>query len=385
MIKVDLVFFDAGGGHRRAAEALKLIMDRDPFWDVRLLNIQEVFDPLDPARRLTGIRLQDLYNLMLKKNWTRAAPHFLPVLRAAIRYYHTEQVHLLEREWRGRVPDLAVSLIPHFNRAICESLREAAPQARFVTVLTDFADYPPHFWMERQEQSFIVGSTRAFEQARSLGIPDSRIYRTSGMMVHPRFYEPLRLDRGAERERLGLEPSVPTGLVLFGGYGSSVMLEIARRLDRSNLGLQLILICGQNEPLAAALRRGPARLRRHVVGRTAEVPYYMYLSDFFIGKPGPGSISEALLMGLPVIVECNARTLPQERYNAEWITEKQVGIVVPGFHRIDRALEDLLFPARYSRYKANVTSLNNRAVFEVPAILRQIAADAPVMLCKPSK
>ena len=31
----------------------------------------------------------------------------------------------------------------------------------------------------------------------------------------------------------------------------------------------------------------------HVVGFTSEIPYYMVLSDFFIGKPGPGSISEA--------------------------------------------------------------------------------------------
>ena len=51
----------------------------------------------------------------------------------------------------------------------------------------------------------------------------------------------------------------------------------------------------------------------------------MQLADFFIGKPGPGSVSEALAMRLPVIVECNAWTLPQERYNAEWIVEKEVG------------------------------------------------------------
>ena len=42
-----------------------------------------------------------------------------------------------------------------------------------------------------------------------------------------------------------------------------------------------------------------------VEGFTAEMPYYMQLSDFFIGKPGPGSISEAIAMRLPVIVESN--------------------------------------------------------------------------------
>jgi hypothetical protein len=60
----------------------------------------------------------------------------------------------------------------------------------------------------------------------------------------------------------------------------------------------------------------------------------MALSDFFIGKPGPGSISEALQLHLPVIVECNGKTLPQERYNAEWVAERGFGMVVDSFRKI---------------------------------------------------
>ena len=47
----------------------------------------------------------------------------------------------------------------------------------------------------------------------------------------------------------------------------------------------------------------PHHIPMFVEGFTKEVPYYMRLSDFFIGKPGPGSISEALAMKLPVLVE----------------------------------------------------------------------------------
>ena len=57
----------------------------------------------------------------------------------------------------------------------------------------------------------------------------------------------------------------------------------------------------------------------------------MALADFFIGKPGPGSISEALQFHLPVIVEANSKTLPQERYNAQWVTEKHFGVAVDSF------------------------------------------------------
>ncbi len=149
------------------------------------------------------------------------------------------------------------------------------------------------------------------------------------MILHPRFYQPISCDRRAERKQRGLDPDLPTGLVLFGGQGSDAMLEIAERLDAEGPhNLQLIFICGRNEKLADALRRRRSRLRSFVEGFTTQVPFYMRLSDFFIGKPGPGSVSEAVAMRLPVIVERNAWTLPQERYNAEWILEKQVGLVV---------------------------------------------------------
>ncbi len=150
------------------------------------------------------------------------------------------------------------------------------------------------------------------------------------------------------------------------------MLDIATRLDRSTLDLQLILICGRNNKLAQKLRERHWRRPAFVEGFTAEVPYYMHLSDFFIGKPGPGSISEALAMKLPVIVERNAWTLPQERYNATWIQEKQVGIVLANFRRIDKAVAELLSPGVLGRYRANAASIDNRAVFEIPEILQFI-------------
>jgi 1,2-diacylglycerol 3-beta-galactosyltransferase len=98
----------------------------------------------------------------------------------------------------------------------------------------------------------------------------------------------------------------------------------------------------------------------------------MQLADFFIGKPGPGSVSEALLMGLPVVVERNAWTLPQERYNAEWIVEQDVGVVVRHFRHINQAVERLLAPANLERLKANARAIRNRAVFEIPEILNKI-------------
>jgi UDP-N-acetylglucosamine:LPS N-acetylglucosamine transferase len=187
--------------------------------------------------------------------------------------------------------------------------------------------------------------------------------------VRPNFYEPVTASRTEERIRLGLDPALPTGLVLFGGQGSPQMISIVERIAHSGLKLQLILICGRNQKLRQRLRALNPGYPMYVEGFTSEIPYYMHLSDFFIGKPGPGSISEALMMKLPVIVERNAWTLPQERYNAEWITEKQVGVVLRSFREIAAGLRILLDERNFARFRTNAASINNRAVFEIPEIL----------------
>jgi 1,2-diacylglycerol 3-beta-galactosyltransferase len=341
-------------------------------WETRLTNLQELLDPLDIVKKYAGIRIQDVYNTMLRKGWTLGSPQLLRVLQFTVRMYHRPTVRLLEAHWKESAPDMVISFVPHFNRALGESFGHAYPGRPFVTILTDIADYPPHFWIERQQQYFICGSDRAVEQARSMGHSEDRIFRASGMILHPRFYDPPIENRTAARERLGLRPDLPTGLVLFGGHGSNVMLDIAERLDASALDLQMIYICGKNEKLANALRTRKSRIPCFVEGFTTRVNEYMQLADFFIGKPGPGSVSEALAMQLPVIVECNAWTLPQERYNAEWILEKQVGLVLRGFDKIAAAVAQLIEPAALARYRANAAALHNRAVFEIPEILEKI-------------
>ena len=371
--RISLVFFDAGGGHRNAATALQVEIGRQelPF-EVTLVNLQEILDPLDILRKLTGIRIQDLYNKMLRHGWTLGSPQLMRVLQRVVRLYHGPSVRVLKSFWLDTAPDMVVSVVPHFNRALRESFDKAFPGRPFVTVLTDLADYPAHFWIERQAQYLVCGTERAVEQAREMGHSDKDIFKTSGMILHPRFYEPEPEDRVEERKKLGLAPDLPTGIVLFGGYGTSKMLKILRKIDSSALAVQLILICGRNEKLTRTLRETKTRIPIHVEGFTTNIPYYMALSDFFIGKPGPGSISEALSKRLPVIIDCNAWTLPQERYNAKWVREKEVGVVVQNHRQVASAVAELLEPGELARLRGRAGSMHNQAIFEIPRIFEKI-------------
>lgn len=371
---IDFIYFDAGGGHRAAATALQQAIHKEQRpWDVRLVHLKDVLDSIDVFRKITRIDLQEIYNLMLRKGWTLGSESGLRFMQLVIRMWHRAEVRLLEKHWREHPADMAVSLIPNFNRALYDAYTAACPGRPYATILTDLADFPPRFWIEHgQNQHIICGTPWAVEQAKALGHPPERIHLTSGMILNPRFYDLPPIDRAEERRKLGLDPSIPVGCVMFGGYGSPVMGEILRRISEARLEVQLILIAGRNESLKARLESMRTTVRKHVVGFTSEVPHFMRIADFFIGKPGPGSLSEALHLGLPAITVRNAWTLPQERYNAEWLLQNQTGIVLRSFSGIVPAVRTLLSGSTLDYMRANAAAAQNRAVWEIPGILSQL-------------
>ena len=368
MNRIDLVYFNAGGGHLASAQALSgALQAQDAGWQVRLVNLFELLDPQQRFRKLTGSAPEDWYNRRLARGWTLGMAQELKLLQGLIRLLHPKLTRQLQQHWLRTEPDILVSLIPNFNRALYDSLNSSLPGRPYVTVLTDLADLPPHFWIEPgQAQHFICGTPRAVQQARALGHEADRIHATSGMIIRPDFYRPRLSDRAQERIRHGLDPQRETGIVMFGGHGSKAMLGIARQLADQ----QLILVCGHNRALARQLRAEPAAAPRLVVEFSRDIPYYMQLADYFIGKPGPGSLSEAVQQGLPVIVVDNAWTMPQERYNADWVREHGLGVVHDSLRTLAAAVRTLT--ASLDDYRANVRRIDNRALFEIPPLLSQI-------------
>jgi UDP-N-acetylglucosamine:LPS N-acetylglucosamine transferase len=373
--QVDFVYFNAGGGHRAAALALeKAIAQQRKPWKVRLLNLSDVVDPQGGLRKLLGVSLEDFYNMRLRRGWTLGLAQELKLLQALIRLAHAPMLKALTQHWAASEPDMVVSLVPNFNRVMEQAVHSSLPEVPYVTVMTDLADHPPHFWMEDGSSSYMVcGSQRAVGQARVRGIAPDKVFLTSGMVLNPAFYEPLRCDPLAEREAMGLDPHRPTAVVLFGGHGSQQMLSVAEQLDE----VQLVLLCGHNEALAQRLRRLRRTAPHAVLGFTKDMPKALRLGDFLIGKPGPGCLSEAVHMGLPVITFLNSATMPQERYNARWVQEQGVGLVVSSLSQLPSAARSLI--ADLPTYWAATRRIDNRAVYEVVQILEDLFATDGLM------
>ena len=389
--RIDLVYIDAGGGHRAAANALRerIELQRRP-WQVRLRRLPALLDPQQRFERIAGFKPEAFYNQRLARGWTLGLAQELKLLQAMIRLAHPGIVRALERHWCDSEPDLVVSLIPNFNRALRESVARSLPGVPFVTVMTDMADHPPSFWIEPGAgQHLVCGTPRAFTQALAAGLSPAQLSLVSGMVLRPAFDRRGPLDaaqRAAGRAALGLDAERSTAVVMFGGAGSASMLRIARLLP----DVQLILLCGRNDALVRRLRALPGALDggaaaaastanataapRAVLGFRDDIASVMALGDFFIGKPGPGALSEAVQAGLPVVTFRNRWTMPQERYNTEWVRTQGVGLVLPALRALPQGVERLL--QQLQSLRARVAAIDNHAAEEVVEILARLLEGA---------
>ena len=377
---INVITGQGGAGHYATYHALRAIAkQRQLPWQFQVTDMDEIIFKLSQQNKvknvydLFGFSAHDLYNSMVKKGWTWLWLLMMRLNKLLVKLNYKTGVSLFEQRWREQQPDLIISVMPLFNKVIWESIQKAKPGTPVVTILTDFADCPPAFWSEPETGNYLVcGTEKAVQQARLLGVKEDCIINNSGLVIHPNFYQPVSWNRGSQRQKLGLNPDCLTGLVMFGGNGSQVMLDIAQRLECFQDKLQLIFLCGRDRELATALRQSQGRQKRFITNFTKDIPYYMHLADFFIGKPGNVSISEAMAMKLPIITEGNTLTMVQEKYCCEFIREKDVGIVISNFRRIEQAVTKLIQPENYARYRANLNNLNNQAVFEAVDFLQTI-------------
>jgi UDP-N-acetylglucosamine:LPS N-acetylglucosamine transferase len=377
-----LLTIDAGGGHRAAARALVAAAEEtDAPFRFRVESFQQLLLPLDLLRRTTGVSLEAAYNLILRR---RASVLMVPLLRlmhAAIRLRRRALVGALA-SWLRREPrpEAVVSVFPNFNGVLRDAVAEAIPGVPLVVVLTDFADFPKHFWIEPGLDRVVVGTQEAARQAVALGIPEARVSLVSGMILHPRFYGPSWPEvRQRVRGELGIGPSDVAVTLLFGGKGSPEMAPLAERLLDVDGALRVVAVCGDNpalfEQLVATEARSGGRLARF--GFTDRVAELLAASDLLVTKPGPGSLAEAFHQRVPVVVTRNLHTIPQERFNTELVARQGLGIVVSGWREIPAAVARLARePRRREALRANLAALPpNRAVYEVLDLLRSLLAE----------
>lgn len=316
------LFSDTGGGHRSATEAMieALNLEFPGSFDCAMVDFFREYYPT-PLNRAPEIypeisRVPQAWGFSFKATNTRSGSNMLndlsyPYLRKAAKRLVAENP-----------ADLIVSVHPLVNTHLARAMRKS-PRP-FITVVTDMVTTHA-FWFDRRADLVVVPTEQAKAEGIRYGIPAGNL-RVVGLPVADRFLTPLPDRDGWRRER-GWRTDLPVILVVGGGDGLGGVKRIAKALNSADFEATVVVICGRNEELRRDLEAVDWRLPTHIYGFTREMPDFMRASDIMVTKAGPGSISEAFICELPLLLY--SRLPGQEDGNVDYVVENGAGVWAP--------------------------------------------------------
>jgi processive 1,2-diacylglycerol beta-glucosyltransferase len=363
--RIDIIFFDAGSGHRSAAYSLRRALnDLRPNWKINTVNF---IDLLIHNKALAPIMRSGLYifNRMFVREMITDV---IPSIRSSFFWRDRMSVKAMSRFWAESPADMAVSVTPMFNPVFYRSLRLANPAAQCVTIPVDYAEVIPEYWFTPQiDQHYLIGTKWLGEQAREAGIPEKYLHSIGGIIIDPGFYAPPPANPKDEIARLGLDPQLPTGIVSFGGQGNNMVNEVTHQLAPGRLGANMIFLCGRNKEVYKKLSAMETPYKKLVLGYLDETPVrYFQLADFVIGKAGAMTINEALVLRKPLIIIKSHLQSGHE----DWVKGSGTGIVLESIAELGDAIR-LALSSDY--YRQNAAREYHRGIFDAAETLCAIA------------
>lgn len=322
--RILILMSRTGGGHLASANALKTVFG-ELYGDAFQVEIVDLLiDHLPwPLRELP----KSYPFLAGKAPWLwNAIFQTGPGLSAALGKFTAvwSRDHVVEL-FTQAAPDLIISVHPLAQEFTVEALEAMGAKIPFVIVVTDLAT-GHHVWFHPAAQLAFVASQAAWDTALARGLTAEQL-RLYGLPVRPEFAQPPR-PRPTLRAELEMHPDLPAALLVGGGEGIGRVAEIAQALagalaEGDTPTGQMAVICGSNQKLYAELDSVAWPVPTRVLGFVNNMPDWMAACDCIVTKAGPGTIAEALIRGLPIVL---SGYIPgQEEGNVPYVVENGVG------------------------------------------------------------
>jgi processive 1,2-diacylglycerol beta-glucosyltransferase len=368
MKRILILSASAGAGHLRAAEAVEAAC-RAAYPSAEVRHVDTLTLTPAPFRRVYGKGYLDFVN---------RAPELLGILYdrtnrppkiASAEALGRALQRLNTRPFVKYVADFSPDVICHTHFLPAEILAHERRRGRLrvpqAVVVTDFEVH--RFWRCPGVDRYFVARDDNRLHLQALGVPEERI-RVSGIPIHPVFTETA--DRRSLQRKHGVSAAKPLLLVLCGGFGVGPVEALVSTLLASVGSAQMVIVAGRNEALRRRLDRlaAPAGDRVRVLGFTTEMNEWMALSDLAVTKPGGLTTSEALAVGLPLVV---ANAIPgQETRNATMLFEEGAALSGENPHTVGPRVARLLAnPDRLAAMRRSAGRLGR------PEAARDVAAE----------
>ena len=130
-------------------------------------------------------------------------------------------------------------------------------------------------------------------------------------------------------KREGLNPDIPTVLLMAGSFGVTSVLEFYKQLALNSKDIQFIVITGNNQKLYKHLEETSIEIgaenRTKLLFFIDNVEDYMHISDLIVTKPGGLTVTESIACNLPMAIYS---AFPgQERDNANFLVKEKTAIM----------------------------------------------------------
>jgi len=357
--RVLFLISDTGGGHRSGAQAIGAALD-------------EIDGETRFEWRIDDIATHCTFPLSQLGPAYSAALRFAPPIYGAMfhatngrRRYRTI-VRFCEPLYRERLrdsflmyrPDVIVSVHPLLNHAALRARADAGIKVPLITVITDLGKVHEG-WLLPEADLTVVPAQEVYQRAIERGVPPERI-RLLGHPVHPKF-EDVSETKAEIRKSLGLPPDTAIALLMAGGEGGGKLLPTTLALAKSKLPFHLVVVTGRNASLKAKLEELAPSLPTPmtVLGFRNDVPELMRAADLLVTKAGPGTIAEASIAEVPVVVY---DFVPgQERGNLDYVRTNGIGVVALTASEVVQSVKRIVHnQERLSAMRARQTSIAPR-------------------------
>lgn len=347
-----VLFSDTGGGHRSAGEAIIEALGLE-FGDSVTTEMVDFFKEYAP---IPFNKMPELYPQLVKAPQLWKAGFYATDGRAQARVlthaFRPYAIRAAKKLLNNHPSDAIVTTHLAANSMGLWALGKHRTR-RFISVVTD--PVTTHaLWFDKRADLILVPTDYARERAIAYHMPAEKVF-VVGQPVSDRYCAPLG-DKRALRKKLGWPLDKMIVLLIGGGEGMGPIERNAEAIDASGLDLGLVIVAGRNERLKAKLEAHKWKVSAHIYGFTRELPDFMRAADALVTKAGPGTIAEALIAGLPIIL--NARLPGQEDGNVTYVQKERAGVWAPRSDRVVRALKKWLDdPQERERFSENCRRL----------------------------
>jgi processive 1,2-diacylglycerol beta-glucosyltransferase len=354
-MRILILSASTGGGHMRASATLRAyIMKRCPDAVVEIVDTLEYISPLLNKTVTEGYVYFATKTPMVYRAMYNSTNKDKTLNSLVVGFNNLVSKTLLPlfQEFR---PDAVITTHPFSTEMVSNLKEQGEVTAPLICLMTDYA--PHKTWINPRVDGYVVANDGMVDVMVEMGAKRELIH-PYGIPIDSAFF--TTKDRASILRGMGLNPEIPTILIMAGSFGVTNILKIYNEIVKIDVEFQIIVITGKNQRLFDAFDRllerteralrekplkmtakaaqpgaasktvkvKPPKIKPHkntkLLYFTNEVDKYMQISDLIITKPGGLTVSEALACNLPMAI---FDAIPgQEEENAEFLIDNNMAV-----------------------------------------------------------